>query len=202
MLELWGDVQVKVTMEYSRKMPAAEEGGADGRVMTFGTVMLLSPGKLSEGADPAPQRQQQPTAPQGAAGGAPGPLNVAELVVGRGFATVIRHRDFEERSAHYEALQAAEHRAIKGKRNLHSSKEPPVNNVNDLSVPVSAPPEPGWRTPSVLFWLSPLAPMMALTVKGLLSMQAPVSVLTAFLVEASYGTLRPLISSLFHYGLT
>lgn len=138
-------------MEYSRKMPAAEEGGADGRVMTFGTVLLLSPGKLSEGSEPGPAAQPAANGNVGAGGGAagPGPLNVAELLVGRGFATVVRHRDFEERSAHYEALQAAEQRAIKGKRNIHSSKEPPVNNVNDLSVPVSAPSLPckeHWHT--------------------------------------------------------
>ncbi|XVF09507.1 hypothetical protein REPUB_Repub07fG0099100 [Reevesia pubescens] len=38
-------------------------------------------------------------------------LNVVELLVGRGFGTVIRHKDFEERSNYYDALLAAESRA-------------------------------------------------------------------------------------------
>jgi staphylococcal nuclease domain-containing protein 1 len=55
------------------------------------------------------------------------------MVVGRGFATVVRHRDFEERSTYYENLVAAEARATKKKAGIHSSKEPPIAHLNDVS---------------------------------------------------------------------
>lgn len=51
------------------------------------------------------------------------------MVVSRGFGTVIRHRDHEERSNYYDALLAA---AISKKRGLHSAKDPPVMHVTDL----------------------------------------------------------------------
>ena len=60
---------------------------------------------------------------------------MAEMAVARGFATVVRHRHFEERSEAYEALLAAEQRAMKGKKGLHSAKDPPVAHLNDLTVP-------------------------------------------------------------------
>ena len=114
-------------MEYSRKVPladgsAAPAGPADSRVMGFGSVFLLSQGKESEDVSAAP-----PTA----ATQQPG-VNVAELIIARGFGTVIRHRDFEERSNYYENLLAAETRATAGKKGIHSAKDPPVMHVMDL----------------------------------------------------------------------
>lgn len=93
----------------------------DSRVMDFGSVFLLSPTK-AEGDD---------TSAQNSSGQQAG-VNVAELVVSRGFGTVIRHRDFEERSNYYDALLAAESRAIAGKKGIHSAKDPPVMHVTDL----------------------------------------------------------------------
>ncbi|KAL0464023.1 UNVERIFIED_CONTAM: Ribonuclease TUDOR 1 [Sesamum latifolium] len=58
--------------------------------------------------------------------------NIAELLVARGYATVVRHRDFEERSNYYDALLSAESRAIAGKKGMHSAKDPPVRHVTDL----------------------------------------------------------------------
>ncbi|XP_059291594.1 ribonuclease TUDOR 1 [Lycium ferocissimum] len=117
--------QVHVSMEYSRKVsmadgPAAPAGGADSRVMDFGTVFLAS----KDGDDASP-------APSAAGNQLPG-VNVAELLVARGFATVVRHRDFEERSNYYDALLSAESRATSGKKGIHSPKEPPVMHVTDL----------------------------------------------------------------------
>ncbi|GMN62202.1 hypothetical protein TIFTF001_031286 [Ficus carica] len=104
--------QVKVQMEYTRKVsldgPTAATGSGDSRVMDFGSVFL------GDDASGTPE------------------VNVAELLVGRGFATVIRHRDFEERSNHYDALLAAESRAISGKKGIHSARDPPVMHITDL----------------------------------------------------------------------
>lgn len=117
-------------MEYSRKIPTADgalptAGSSDSRVMDFGSVFLVTPTKI-EGDDSLPPA---PVAPGQQTG-----VNVSELVIARGFGTVIRHRDFEERSNHYDALLSAESRAIAQKRGIHSAKESPVNNVNDLST--------------------------------------------------------------------
>nr|CAD1836694.1 unnamed protein product [Ananas comosus var. bracteatus] len=119
--------QVNVSMEYSRKVstadgpnPVVASNTADSRVMDFGSIYLASPSK-AEGDDSSSTT---------ASGGA----NVAELLVARGFATVVRHRDFEERSNHYDALLAAESRAINGKKGIHSNKDPPVMHVTDLTT--------------------------------------------------------------------
>lgn len=124
--------QVKVSMEYSRKVSMADgpyttgaAGSADSRVMDFGSVFLLSSSK-ADGDDSTPA----PTSVNSQAEG----INVAELVVSRGFGTVIRHRDFEERSNYYDALLAAESRAISGKKGIHSSKDSPVMHITDLTT--------------------------------------------------------------------
>ncbi|XP_010250439.1 PREDICTED: staphylococcal nuclease domain-containing protein 1 [Nelumbo nucifera] len=119
--------QVNVSMEYSRKVnmtdgPVPAAGATDSRVMDFGSVFLVSPSKV-EGDDATP------TPPSGSQ---PSGINVAELVVSRGFGSVIRHRDFEERSNYYDALLAAESRAIAGKKGIHSAKDPPVMHITDL----------------------------------------------------------------------
>ncbi|KAJ4897482.1 TUDOR-SN protein 2 [Raphanus sativus] len=115
--------QVSVQMEYSRKISPADGvttsgAGDSSRVMDFGSVFLPSPTK----GDTAE-----------AAAATPG-VNIAELIIARGFGTVVRHRDFEERSNHYEALLAAEARAIAGKKGIQSVKESPVMHVTDLTV--------------------------------------------------------------------
>ncbi|KAF9607540.1 hypothetical protein IFM89_036902 [Coptis chinensis] len=122
--------QVNVSMEYSRKVsmgdgpvPVPVPGLADSRVMDFGSVFLVSPSKVeADESTPAPSASSIQT-PSG---------NIAELVVSRGFGTVIRHRDFEERSNYYDALLAAESRATAGKKGIHSAKDPPVMHITDL----------------------------------------------------------------------
>lgn len=124
--------QVYVTMEYSRKVvgtdgpapPPPSSGAPDSRVMDFGSVFLVSPSK-GELEDVVPT---MPTSNQ------PDGINVGEMVVGRGFGTVIRHRDFEERSNFYDALLAAESRALHGKKGIHSARDPPVMHIQDLSM--------------------------------------------------------------------
>lgn len=117
-------------MEYSRKVSLADGPNpvpaADSRIMDFGSVFLVSPSK-SEGDEVTST----------AGGSHPDGINVAELVVARGFATVIRHRDFEERSNYYDSLLAAESRAISGKKGIHSAKDPPVMHITDLVSSVS-----------------------------------------------------------------
>lgn len=116
-------------MEYSRKVAPMDgsvvpSGAGDSRVMDFGSVFLLSTGKVD--SDDAPSSVTPGSQQTG--------LNVAELVVGRGFGTVIRHRDFEERSNYYDALLAAESRAISGRKGIHSAKDPPVMHITDLTT--------------------------------------------------------------------
>ncbi|GLT83908.1 hypothetical protein SLE2022_021720 [Rubroshorea leprosula] len=123
--------QVSVQMEYSRKVSAADgtagsSGPVDSRVMDFGSVFLLSPGKGDEDVS-------SPAVPS-TAGNQPAGVNVAELVVARGFGKVVRHRDFEERSNYYDALMAAESRAMAGKKGQHSGKQAPVSHITDLTT--------------------------------------------------------------------
>lgn len=47
---------------------------------------------------------------------------------------MIRHkRDDEQRSAKYDALVAAEERALDNQKGIHSPKEPPVLRISDAS---------------------------------------------------------------------
>lgn len=134
MLTLPLPVQVNVSMEYSRKVgltdgvttPAAS---GDTRVMDFGTVFLVNPAK--DGDDAAPAAAGAVNQPNG--------VNIAELLVARGFATTVRHRDFEERSNYYDALLSAESRATSGKKGMHSAKDPPVRHMTDLLTVSSTP---------------------------------------------------------------
>ncbi|KAL8222600.1 UNVERIFIED_CONTAM: nuclease domain-containing protein [Gekko kuhli] len=62
------------------------------------------------------------------------PSNIAEALVSKGLATVIRYRqDDDQRSSHYDELLAAEARAIKNGKGLHSKKEVPIHRVADIS---------------------------------------------------------------------
>lgn len=121
---------VKVSMEYSRKIGGGEGGGEGGaaaaggsggagaaggaeRTLDFGSVMLSADKKAEGGVDQ---------------------LNVAEMLVLRGLASVIRHRGDEERSMHYDDLMQAEQRAIKGKKGIQNKdREAPTHHVNDIS---------------------------------------------------------------------
>ena len=63
-----------------------------------------------------------------------GGINVAEALISKGLATALRHRmDDDQRSSCYDDLLAAETRAIKNGKGLHSKKEPPIHRVADLS---------------------------------------------------------------------
>ncbi|XP_031552715.1 staphylococcal nuclease domain-containing protein 1-like [Actinia tenebrosa] len=63
-----------------------------------------------------------------------GGVNVAEALISKGFATVLRHRqDDDQRSSLYDELLVAETRAIKNSKGMHNKKEPPIHRVADLS---------------------------------------------------------------------
>ncbi|KAJ1524901.1 hypothetical protein ONE63_009761 [Megalurothrips usitatus] len=63
-----------------------------------------------------------------------GGVNVAEALVGKGLATVLRYRqDDDQRSSHYDNLLAAETKASKSGHGLHSKKEAPAHRVVDVS---------------------------------------------------------------------
>lgn len=61
--------------------------------------------------------------------------NIAEDLVGKGLATVVRYRqDDDQRSSHYDELLAAEAQAIKAAKGVHSKKEVTSLRINDLTV--------------------------------------------------------------------
>lgn len=61
--------------------------------------------------------------------------NVAEALVGKGFATVIRYRqDDDQRSSKYDDLLAAEAQALKTQKGVHAKKDVPSHRINDLTV--------------------------------------------------------------------
>ena len=60
--------------------------------------------------------------------------NVAEAMVSKGYATVIRYRqDDDQRSSHYDELLAAEMKATKSGAGVHAKKNIPNHHVNDVS---------------------------------------------------------------------
>lgn len=61
-------------------------------------------------------------------------VNVAEALVSKGLATVIRYRqDDDQRSSHYDELLAAETKAIKSQKGVHAKKDIPNHRVTDIS---------------------------------------------------------------------
>lgn len=116
-------------MEYSRRISTVDgqnaaptANTADTRVLDYGSVFLGSPSQ-ADGDDVS-------SAPNSASPG----VNVAELLLSRGFARISKHRDYEERSHYYDALLAAESRAEKAKKGVHSQKVSPVMHITDLTT--------------------------------------------------------------------
>ena len=67
-------------------------------------------------------------------------MQVAELLLIRGLAQIVRHRTDDERSAHYESLMNAESSGKNAKKGVHNkTKEPPAHHYNDVSLPGMAP---------------------------------------------------------------
>ena len=67
-----------------------------------------------------------------------GDINIAEAMVSKGLAGALRHRqDDDQRSSFYDDLLAAESRAAKNGKGIHSKKEPPSHRIADLSGDVS-----------------------------------------------------------------
>ncbi|CAG0893449.1 unnamed protein product [Cyprideis torosa] len=63
-----------------------------------------------------------------------GDVNVAEALVAKGLAGVVRYRqDDDHRSAHYDQLLSAEMKAQKGTKGMHSSKENATLRIADLA---------------------------------------------------------------------
>lgn len=60
--------------------------------------------------------------------------NVAETLVSKGLATVVKYRqNDDQRASAYDSLFAAELKAIKGQKGLHAKKDIPTHRVNDYS---------------------------------------------------------------------
>lgn len=116
-------------MEYSRKVPvggAAENAAASSefKVMDFGSVFLI-PQSKGKGGDA--------TSVASTVSGQEAGFNVAELLVSHGLASVVPHREFEERSNYYDALLVAEAKAKASKKGVHGDKSP-SNHIQDLTI--------------------------------------------------------------------
>lgn len=63
-----------------------------------------------------------------------GGVNVAEALVSKGLATVVRYREGEEdRASSYDDLLAAEASSVKNQKGLHATKDIPVHRINDVT---------------------------------------------------------------------
>jgi len=61
-------------------------------------------------------------------------INIAEAIISKGLGTALRHRqDDDQRSSRYDELLAAENRAQKNGKGLHSTKDAPAHRIADLS---------------------------------------------------------------------
>ncbi|TVU29909.1 hypothetical protein EJB05_21500 [Eragrostis curvula] len=123
--------QVTVEMEYSRRISTMDgqnvtptTNSADTRVLDYGSVFLGGAASKADGDDLS-------SVPSSASQAG---VNVAELLLSRGFAETSKHRDYEERSHYYDALLAAESRAEKAKKGVHSGKDSPVMHITDLTT--------------------------------------------------------------------
>lgn len=64
-----------------------------------------------------------------------GGANVAEALLQKGLANVIRYRqDDDQRSMKYDDLVAAEAQALKQNKGVHAKKDVPVHRINDLTI--------------------------------------------------------------------
>ncbi|KAI9102856.1 hypothetical protein DFS34DRAFT_577116 [Phlyctochytrium arcticum] len=67
-----------------------------------------------------------------------GAKNVAEVVVSKGLADIIRHRrDDDNRSSQYDQLLLAHERAQAAQKGIHSTKEAPLHRISDASATVA-----------------------------------------------------------------
>ncbi|OQR83254.1 nuclease [Achlya hypogyna] len=101
---------VAIEIEYERNNPNL----ADNSVMTFASVFVEAAPAKKKGSEPKPR------------------LNLGESLVQDGLAEVVRHKQGEEKSAHYDLLVAAEAAAKAAKRGLHSGKPSPEARITDL----------------------------------------------------------------------
>lgn len=61
--------------------------------------------------------------------------NVAETLVSKGLATVVKYRqDDDQRSSHYDELLAAEIKATKSAKGLHGKKDQAAIRVHEINV--------------------------------------------------------------------
>lgn len=75
-----------------------------------------------------------------------GGTNVAVALVEKGLAHVVRYRqDDDQRSMHYVDLLAAEAKAIKGLKGVHSKKEQATHRVNEIDATKSKSYLSGWQ---------------------------------------------------------
>ncbi|XP_051162988.1 staphylococcal nuclease domain-containing protein 1 [Leptopilina boulardi] len=68
-----------------------------------------------------------------------GKVNIAEMMVSKGLATVVKYRqNDDQRSIHYSELLAAESKAEKSQYGLHAKKDVPMQRIRDVSTDPAA----------------------------------------------------------------
>ena len=98
--------------------------------------LLLSPATpplLYHSSSPA-----TPPLPSSSSSSPPSPIplcrNIAEALISKGYGSCLRHRQNDDmRSSSYDDLLAAEARAFKNLKGVHSKKDVPVHRVADIS---------------------------------------------------------------------
>ena len=118
--------KVEVNFEYTKTIAGNDARDIPEKVIEFGTIALIG-----EVVKKPPQYNNHGIPIEAEPEDAP---NLAELLVIRGLASVVRHRENEARSYKYDDLLVAESKAIQQKKGVHSPKDAPIpHDLNDAS---------------------------------------------------------------------
>jgi endonuclease YncB( thermonuclease family) len=118
--------KVEVHFEYTKAIAGNDSREVPEKIIEFGTIALIGeavkkPPRYNNHGIPIEQEPDDVP-------------NLAELLVVRGLASVVRHRENELRSHRYDDLLVAESKAIQLKKGVHSPKDAPIpHDLNDAS---------------------------------------------------------------------
>ena len=118
--------KVEINFEYTKTIAGNDARDIPEKIIEFATIALIG-----EVVKKPPQYNNHGIPIEAEPEDAP---NLAELLVIRGLASVVRHRENEARSYKYDDLLVAESKAIQQKKGVHSPKDAPIpHDLNDAS---------------------------------------------------------------------